>query len=297
MLLAGNETKALAIDIGGTKFTIGAFIGDQLVHRETRKTDRDGGPQWMFSQVEEIVGVWDRELHFRAQACGVGFGGPVDFPTQTITQSTHVAGWAEYPLVSNLEKLTGAPVTVDNDANVGALGEAIWGAGQGCASILYLTVSTGIGGGIFANGTIVRGADSFAGELGHINIVPDGPSCLCGSFGCLERMCCGLWLERDYGKPASELMTDEAFVKHYVIYLARGLKAAIMLLNPERIVVGGGISKAGDRLFIPLRQELNRQLTSWSRARRDVVPARLVDDSVIFGCLALARQGSPLKTR
>ena len=100
-------------------------------------------------------------------------------------------------------------------------------------------------------------------------------------------MCCGLWLERDYGKPAKELMTDAAFVERYVVDLARGLKAAIMLLNPARIVIGGGIVKAGERLFTPLRAELRRQITAWSGARIDVVPAALEDDSVLYGAFSL----------
>ena len=89
---------------------------------------------------------------------------------------------------------------------------------------------------------------------------------------------------------AKELLQDAKFVRQYVVHLARGLKAAIMLLNPARIVIGGGISKAGEALFGPLRQELSRQITSWSRARRDVVPAQLGDDSVLYGALALARR-------
>jgi glucokinase len=101
-------------------------------------------------------------------------------------------------------------------------------------------------------------------------------------------MCGGLWLARDYGKPASELMRDAAFVRRYVVDLALGLKAAIMLLNPRRVVIGGGIAKAGDRLFMPLREELGRQITNWSRARIDVAPSALGDDSVLFGALALA---------
>ena len=178
---------------------------------------------------------------------------------------------------------------MDNDANVGALGESVFGAGRGMHPLLYLTLSTGIGGGVVLNGRIYRGADSFAGEIGHINLVPDGPECLCGSRGCFERMCCGLWLERDYGRPAKDLLEDAEFVRRYVVYLARGLMAGLMLLNPARIVIGGGISKAGERLFVPLREELNRQMTSWSRARRDICPADLGDDSVLYGALALAR--------
>jgi glucokinase len=103
-------------------------------------------------------------------------------------------------------------------------------------------------------------------------------------------MCCGLWLEKDFGQPVAELFRDECFVRSYVVRLARGLKAALMLLNPTRIVIGGGISKAGDALFVPLREELNRQMTAWSRARREVLPAQLGDDSVLYGCLALAKR-------
>jgi len=179
---------------------------------------------------------------------------------------------------------------LDNDANVGALGEALYGAGRGHRPLFYVTLSTGIGGGIIAGGNeIYRGADSYAGEIGHLTVRPGGPECLCGSRGCLERMCCGLWLERDHGRTASELMHDPAFVEHYVVDLAMGLKAAIMLLNPARIVIGGGISKAGDALFVPLRAELSRQITDWSRARIDVVPAALGDESVLYGAMALAQ--------
>jgi glucokinase len=152
-----------------------------------------------------------------------------------------------------------------------------------------MTLSTGIGGGILGIDGVWRGADSYGGEIGHLTIDPAGPACLCGSQGCFERMCCGLWMERDYGRTAKELLQDPEFVSAYVVKLARGLKAAIMLLNPAQIIIGGGISKAGDRLFIPLREELRRQVTSWSRARIDVQPAALGDDSVLWGALELAR--------
>jgi glucokinase len=279
--------RVLALDVGGTKFTVAGFVDERLVLRESRSTNRSGGPVALFSEVERIFSLWHEE-GFQPDCCAIGFGGPVDFPAQTVTLSTHVEGWVQYPLVTNLKQLTGAPVVMDNDANIGALGEARYGAGRGADPFFYMTLSTGIGGGIVHRGEIYRGADSYAGEIGHLNIEPEGPDCLCGSRGCYERMCCGLWLERDYGKPAIELLRDDLFVRKYVVHLARGLKAALMLLNPARIVIGGGLSKAGDRLFMPLREELNRQMTPWSRARRDVVPAQLQDDSVLYGCLALA---------
>lgn len=281
--------RTLAIDIGGTKFTAAVFEEEQLVRRETRPTDRNGGPAALVSELSRLWLGWNEPQALRVDRCGIGFGGPVDFPTQTVTLSTHVAGWDLYPLVESISEMIGVvPVLMDNDANVGALGEFFYGAGRGCDPLFYITLSTGIGGGIVIGGHPFRGADSYAGELGHMNIVPDGPPCLCGSRGCLERMCCGLWLERDYGKPASELLLNAGFVREYVVLLARGIKSVLMVLNPARIVIGGGISKLGDRLFVPLREELHRQVTGWSRARRDVVPAELGDDSVLYGALALA---------
>ncbi len=253
-----------------------------MTRRESRATDRDGGPEWMLAQIVSIASEWEFDR------CGIGFGGPVDFPTQTVTLSTHVGGWSGFPLVSRIREQFHVPVTMDNDANVGALGEALYGVGRGARPMFYMTLSTGIGGGIVLDdSTVYRGADSYAGELGHMTLRPDGPECLCGSHGCFERLCCGMWLERDYGKSAKDLMRDAAFVERYVVFLAQGLKAAVMILNPARIVIGGGIAKAGDALFVPLRAELRRQVTSWSRARLDVVPAGLRDDSVLYGCLGL----------
>ncbi len=280
--------NTLAIDIGGTKFSLALFAGEEMVLRESRGTDRQGGPRAMLQAIEAIVGQWRNE--HKIDRCGIGFGGPVDFGKQKVTLSTHVAGWDENPLVETIERLLDAPVVMDNDANVGALGEGQFGAGQGCRPLFYMTLSTGIGGGILTEQGVYRGADCYAGELGHLTIRPGGPECLCGAYGCFERMCCGLWLERDYGKPAKDLMTDPEFVERYVVDLSLGLKSAIMILNPARIVIGGGISKAGDRLFLPLRAELRRQITAWSRARIDVVPASLGDDSVLYGALALAKE-------
>jgi glucokinase len=278
--------KVLAIDIGGTKFSMAAFDDDRMVHRASRATDRSGGREWMLAQIEQIAREWD----YRFDRCGIGFGGPVDFATQTIALSTHVGGWQNFQLASHLRERLNVPVAMDNDANVGGLGEAIHGAGRGCRPLFYMTLSTGIGGGIITEHGVYRGADSYAGEIGHLSIRPEGPECLCGARGCFERMCSGLWLERDYGRPARDLIEDANFVRDYVVNLALGLKACIMLLNPARIVVGGGIGKAGEKLFGPLREELRRQITAWSRARIDVVPAEFGDDSVLYGAVALARE-------
>jgi len=280
--------NTLAIDVGGTKFSMALFQGDQMVARESRATDREGGREWMLAQIVRIARQWEGQHPF--DRCGIGFGGPVEFQKQRVARSTHVGGWLDFPLTAWIERELRVPALMDNDANVGALGEALFGAGAGYSPLFYMTLSTGIGGGIVSDGKVYRGADSYAGEIGHITIRPGGPECLCGEFGCFERLCCGLWLEKDYGRPAKELLLDPAFVGRYVTDLALGLKAAIMLLNPARIVIGGGIGKAGEKLFGPLRAELRRRITDWSRARIDVVPAALGDDSVLYGALALAKE-------
>ncbi len=277
--------QVLAIDIGGTKFSMAVFEGRQMVRRESRATDAEGGREWMLGQIREIAVAWSGEYRF--ERCGIGFGGPVNFAAQRVVLSTHVGGWRDFDLCGFVRDLTGAPCIMDNDANVGAIGEAEFGAGRGYSPLFYMTLSTGIGGGIYDGGKVWRGADSYGGEIGHMTIRPDGPECLCGARGCFERMCCGLWLQRDHGRPAKELMQVPEFVSRYVVDLALGLKAAVMLLNPARIVIGGGIAKAGDRLFDPLRSELRRQITAWSAARIDVVPAALGDDSVLYGAAVL----------
>ncbi len=296
----------LAIDIGGTKFTIALFEraapgaaqsadavrgADRgpawlMTRRESRSTDRTGGPEWMTARIAEIAATWQKDTEL--ERIGVGFGGPVHFATQKIVLSTHVPGWPGFDLVEWLRTHFQVPVRMDNDANTGSLGEGLYGAGRGCRPLFYMTLSTGIGGGILTAAGVLRGADSYAGEIGHMTIRPGGPECLCGAFGCFERICGGMGLERDHGRPAVELLRDPAFVRHYVVDLALGLKASIMILNPAKLVIGGGISKAGDALFVPLREELGRQITAWSRARIDVVPAALGDDSVLWGALALA---------
>ena len=284
---ATSNMNTLAIDVGGTKLTVGLFEDDTLVERTSRQTDRAGGPSWVLARVEEIASAWLKSHEIAG--CGVGFGGPVDFASQRVICSTHVAGWDDFDLVGAIRERLGIEAAIDRDTMVGALGEGHYGAGVGARPLFYMTISTGIGGGLLTSCGLYHGANSFACEIGHHSVQVDGPECLCGARGCLERLCSGLWLQQDYGKPPSELLQDPAFVAEYVRPLARGLKNCIMFLNPARIVIGGGISKAGDALFLPLRQEVGRQMTAWSRAQVDLVPASLGDDSILWGGLVLAK--------
>jgi glucokinase len=279
----------LALDIGGTNFSLALFSGDAMVKSETRPTLRDAGPAWMLNQMEEIFASWGPGQTL--DGCGIGFGGPVNFFEQRVIYSTHVSGWDNFDLVGEVRARFNVPAVMDRDTIVGVLGEGIFGAGVGMRPLFYVTLSTGIGGGYLdENNRLLRGADSFACEIGHHTVDPNGPECLCGSCGCLERMCCGLWVERDYGASAETLFRDPTFVRGYVVPLARGLKNCIMFLNPARIVIGGGIARAGNVLFEPLRRELDAQMPSWSKARVDVQPARLDRHTVLWGALELARR-------
>src|ERR1700676_5012751 len=166
--------NTLAIDVGGTKFSLALFENSRIIRRESRATDREGGPEWMLSQIGSIATAWPP-----FERCGIGFGGPVDFGRQRVALSTHVSGWRDFPLVERICEMLKVQVVIDNDANAGALGEATYGAGRGTLPLFYMTLSTGIGGGIVLNdGSLYRGADSWAGEIGHLTTRPDGPECL-----------------------------------------------------------------------------------------------------------------------
>ena len=165
--------STLAIDVGGTKFSMAVFEGKRLVQRESQATDRQGGREWMLASIQAIFQKWS--AHYQFDCCGVGFGGPVDFERQRVILSTHVDGWCDFDLPGHLTNLLGFVPVMDNDANAGALGEALYGAGRGYRPLFYLTLSTGIGGGLVSSDTVYRGADSYAGEIGHLTDSPRRP--------------------------------------------------------------------------------------------------------------------------
>lgn len=280
--------EVLAIDIGGSKHSLALFREGRMVRRETHPTNVAGGRAWMVARLTALGREWLAAA--RAAASGIGFGGPVDFPSQRVGRSMHAGGWQDFPLTLVLQEAWGVPCCMDNDANLGALGEYRFGAGRGARLLLYVTLSTGIGGGIVVDGKIMRGADSLAGEVGHIPLEAGGPECSCGARGCFEAFCSGRAIESRTGRSAAELLQDPAFRAGYVPALARGLRAALLLLNPDRLVIGGGVSKAGEVLFGDLRAELRRQIPVSLPIHVDVRPAALGDDSVLWGALALATE-------
>jgi glucokinase len=322
-----RERLLLALDFGGTKLTAGLAASGE--HRWQAHQRVPSPPSSNAQSDLEIMMGLAQDMLAPAKAplaaVGVSFGGPVDAAQGLVLLSHHVPGWEKAPLREWLEERLGVPTAVDNDANVAALGEHRFGAGQGCDSLMYITVSTGVGGGWILNGRPWRGSEGMAGEIGHMIVDPDGPVCLCGKRGCVERLASGPyiaqrareWLQAqpDRGRilralaggdpsipsgQALETITaklvaqaaaqgdDLAWEALEVAAwaLGVGIGNAANLVNPERFVLGGGVTKAGERFWQVVRRTARE--TASPEVHFDVVPAALGDDAPLWGGIALA---------
>ncbi len=294
----------LAFDFGGTKLTaalttISHIATGQRNWLGVRRvfSPEDGGAKY---DIETMIRL-GRELSGGRQvtAVGVSFGGPVDFVLGTVRLSHHVPGWENTPLRALLAAEFDAPVCVDNDANVAALGEHRFGAGQCCDSLMYITVSTGVGGGWALNGRSWRGHEGMAGEIGHTVVDPAGPLCLCGKRGCVERLASGPYMAQDWargvrktatGKMVAEMAAqgDEdarRILRRGARALGVGIGNAANLINPQLFVLGGGVTKSGDLWWDAVRQAAHE--TALPEVHFEIVPARLGDDAPLWGAVAL----------
>jgi len=314
--------NVLAVDIGGTHFRTGLFDeqGRRLLVLEG-DTDRTAGREWMLSQLagrcRELMAQTDAPV----KACGVSFGGPVDFRSQTVT-SVHAPGWKGFELGKWMEQTVGIPCQLDNDANAGALGEYHYGAGRGTRSMVYITISTGIGSGIVYEGRLLRGKDHLAGELGHIPVSDSGARCSCGGRGCLESFSSGgaietrarEWAERrpEHVARMQELsggpditakglmlaagegdMAASHILRETTRWLARGLLMVIRILNPDIIVLGGGVSQSGTLLLSTLHSFLEEMASPTITYTTEIVTAALGNYSPLYGAAAMGLAINP----
>lgn len=307
----------LSLDFGGTKLSVGIVERGSNDWRSLKRVpsvpdaDRAWGLKTMMSLARDMLDGT------APVAVGVSFGGPVDVAEGRVRLSHHVPGWEDFLLRAWLAQRFAAPVAVENDANVAALGEWRFGAGQGCASLLYITVSTGIGGGWILDGRVYHGADGLAGEIGHMTVQPGGPTCTCGRRGCLEAVAAGpaiarrarerLRAESGRGellrrqvsgdvtaitaRDVSEAAATGDEIARGVLHeaaawLGWAIGSAIVLLNPERVVIGGGVSKSGAGYFEAVRAAAQKHVLPGMRV--DIVPAALGDDAPLWGAVALA---------
>ena len=319
---AATHQLLLALDYGGTKHTAALLVPGErawLAHgRVYAPPGADGA--WdqaaMLSLARELLAQHPGRLI----AIGVSFGGPVDAGRGVVRLSHHVPGWEETPLRDRLQAELGAPVAVDNDANVAALGEWRFGAGQGCDSVFYVTVSTGVGGGWVLGGRIWSGADGMAGEIGHNVVRPGGVPCVCGKAGCVEAEACGWGIAAKArgrleagsskletgsalmglagGKPdavtaqmVAQAAAEGDALAQELLYgaaeaLGMGIGAALNLMNPQRVVLGGGITKSGERWWQIVRETARAHALPQTSA--EIVPAAMGDDAPLWGAAALA---------
>lgn len=272
---------ALLLDIGGTKCSIasasspGDFI--ELVTAEYETPEKILGQLALYAA--ELISE-DKSI----DRVGISFGGPFNFANQKVKRSVHVSGWEEFDFSEWSKRVLGLPAVADNDANVGALGEFV-SRGSTHKNLAYVTVSTGIGAGLIIRGEIYRGHGELAGELGHIVIDPSGPTDELGNRGTLERFCSGYWLQKDFGKSAQELLLDEGFLLEYTVRLGAGLSTLVRLINPEVLVLGGGITKAGPRLESALLNQLQPLL---DQTQTKLEFSTLGNSNVLIGARELA---------
>ncbi|MEZ4519751.1 MAG: ROK family protein [Chloroflexota bacterium] len=314
-----NEPCLLALDFGGTKLSaaIAPIHAEGLNWLAHERHYSPANADAAYEQ-EAMINLAQQVLQGRQPAAiGVSFGGPVDYHAGLVRLSHHVAGWEETPLASLLTGTFGAPTFVDNDANVAALGEHHFGAGIGCNTLLYVTISTGVGSGWILDGRPWRGHEGMAGEIGHTVADPHGPLCLCGKRGCVERLASGPYMAADTvarlaeqpgektilrdlmrsggqitGQDVAEAAAlGDALARDVLLRGARalgiGLGNAANLINPERFILGGGVTKSGPEWWATVRE--TAQATALPEVSFDIVPAALGDDAPLWGAVTLAQ--------
>ena len=293
----------LGVEIGGTKLQLGLGAGDGNIAALWRgNVDRAAGGDGIRRQIAAAV----PELLSQAgldrsqlKGVGVGFGGPTDDATQSVIKSHHIAGWDGFPLAAWITELLELPAVICNDADVAGLAEALFGAGQGLSPIFYITVGTGIGGGLILDGEIYRGVGKGAAEIGHVRpAYPLGDS---RRGDILEAFAAGMGIERQQGgtltareigeragrgDAASGTLLDAACQA-----LAENICTVIKLLCPRRVIIGGGVSLIGEELFFaPIRRYVAERGMAALAGQTDIVPAALGEAVVVHGALALARR-------
>ena len=314
-----SEPGALygAIDIGGTKIAVGlADAAGRLLAHDRFLTLPERGPEVVLAETAERLRGLARAHGATLAAVGVGCVGPLDPIAGVLLSPPNFPGWSHVPVKAALARALGTPVAIDNDANVAALAEFRRGAGQGARLLVYATISTGIGGGIVVEGRLLHGLGGAAGEFGHQTVRPDGPLCGCGNRGCLEALASGTAIARRAREAvaagggramlAAAGGTPAALHAGHVADAARagdaeaaaiwdaamadlaiGLGNVVTTLAPDRLVLGGGVTRAGDQLLGPLRAGLARRVRMVPVAALDLRLAALGDEAGLVGAAAL----------
>jgi len=317
----------VGVDIGGTNVVVGLVPtdGGRPASLRKRTTASLGEPEAVVEQLARIIDeVVDEGLASsggsRADVLGVGIGspGPLDLEAGVVLNAFNL-GWRDFALRDGLSEAVGLPAILDNDANCATWGEFWQGAGKGAGSLVGVTLGTGIGGGVILDGRLVHGASASAGEIGHMTIDFTGRRCKCGNYGCLEAYASGpniaararegieagadsLLLRLVDGDPEritavtvyEAILQGDGYAAEVMLETAKLLGAGIAnivnILNPEVVVIVGGVTRAGDFLFAPLRSEVRRRAFKSAEQACRIVPGGLPETAGVIGAAGLFLQ-------
>jgi glucokinase len=308
-------SHTVAVDIGGTHIRVAVYEPDSLkpvAHHRTRSLAKQPG---VYDRLEKAIeSVWPQG---KVKAIGIASPGPLDPHTGTILDTPNIPEWENFPLTANLSQHFKVPAFLDNDANMAGLAEWQFGAGRGHQNVVYLTISTGIGGGVISGGCLVQGFHGMGAELGHMIIDPDGPPCGCGKRGHIEAFSSGPSIAR-YVQERLSAGQDSALRAESVItaksiaeaaragdalaisaferagyYLGIAVANYLAIFDPSILIFGGGVSQVGEYLFKPFEESLRKHTFHPHYLDNLVITkAALGDDAGLLGALALARMRS-----
>jgi glucokinase len=308
------DRTVIGVDLGGTN-TRTALVGcnGDIFDKQKESTRAAEGHEKVIAKLIDRI-KQQRKNAERAKreivAVGVGAPGVIHAQTGVVVKSPNFPDWNNLPLKSTLEAELNVPVFIENDANAAAFGEQWRGAAKGIRSLIFLTLGTGVGGGIILNGAIWHGADGMAGEVGHMTIVPDGRPCGCGNTGCLEMYASSRGIIMNFQEASLAEGRDRATITSAQIYQAArdgdpaalsavremgrslgiGIANLINIFNPEMVVIGGGVKDAWDLFIDATRNEIKKRAFEYPAARTSILPSVLGDDAGMVGAAAVAFQ-------
>jgi glucokinase len=295
---------AIGVDLGATFVKIGLVDNKGKVYFRRKIETPPGADKTLLidsivNNVKDVI----KESGKQVYGIGIGVPGPVDSQKGIVHYFPNIKGWKEVPLKAILEKKLGLRVMLDNDVNAMTLGEFVFGAGKECDNLVCLTLGTGVGGGIIIDGKLYRGGSMTAGEIGHMPINETGPKCNCGGIACLERYVGNRYILERAKKAFGSNITLEALTslaksgnkKAVAIWtdvaekLSVALVEVVNLLNPDKIVIGGGISKAGELILSPLKRQIRARAMKDQAKHVKIALAKLGADAGIIGASLLIK--------
>src|SRR5882672_9977196 len=310
LVLRDSSVAVVGIDFGHSHVGVAVANIGRTVLAE-RRCDLDVGhdARVALDTAVRMVGevLAEARVERKSVICaGIGIPGPVDRARGTVGSATILPGWRGLRIAEEMGGRLGLPVEIDNDANCGALAELTWGAGRECSNFAYIKAATGIGAGLVVDGRLLRGASGTAGEIGHTTLDESGALCYCGNRGCLETVASGPAIVGLVSSGHPETLTlgqvielaagGDVRCRRAISDAGREIGVAVAglcnLINPERVIVGGLLSRAGELLLQPIREAIRRHAVFAAAERVEVVAATFVERAELLGSLALALQAS-----